>query len=66
MEKWVDIVPAILRKYNNTTHSKNGITRAAARDPKNELSTFINISLKAKNNILYPKLEAGDLVRTRI
>ena len=53
-------------KYNTTKHSTIGITPAEARDPKNEIATFINIRLKARQNILYPKLEPRDLVRTRI
>ena len=66
VEKWVNVLPAILKKYNNTKHSTIGITPSEARDPKNEVSTFINIRLKARQNILYPKLQPGDLVRTRI
>jgi len=59
VEKWVELVPGVVRKYNSTKHSTTGLTPNEARDPKNQLETFINIKLKSKSNLRYPKLEVG-------
>ena len=66
VENWVELVPGVVRKYNSTKHSTTGLTPNEARDPKNQLETFINIRLKSKSNLRYPKLEVGDSIRTRI
>ena len=62
VEKWVDLVPSVIKKCNNTKHSTIGLTPNEARDPENELETF---RLKSKYYLRYPKLEVGDFVRTR-
>jgi hypothetical protein len=65
-EKWVDLLPATLKKYNNTKHSTIGLTPVQAKRGDNDIEIWLNIKNKAEFNRKYEKLELGDLVRTYI
>ena len=60
--KWVDILPAITKQYNNTVHSSTKITPKDASLEKNEGFAYKNLLDKRKN--VKPKYEVNSLVRT--
>ena len=60
--KWVDILPAITKQYNNTVHSSTKLTPKDASLKKNEGYVYKNLLDKRKK--IKPKYEIGDLVRT--
>ena len=60
--KWVDILPAITKQYNNTVHSSTKITPNDASLKKNEGFVYKNLLDKRKN--VKPKYEVNSLVRT--
>ena len=62
-QEWVNLLPGILRKYNNTTHSTIGMSPNEAKESKNHVKVFLNITEKAKYNRKYPPLKKGDNVR---
>ena len=49
VEKWVEILPAILKKYNNKKHYTTGVTPNDKRDD-NKLKVWLNIKNKAEFN----------------
>ena len=66
VEKWVGMLPAILRKYNNTKHSTTGMTPNEAKQEDNTLKVWLNIRKKSEFNEFnrkYPPLKLGDSVR---
>ena len=63
VEKWVDMLPAILRKYNSTKHSTTGVTPNEANKEDNKLKVWLNIKNKAEFNRKYPPLKVGSFVR---
>ena len=63
VEKWVELLPAILRKYNNTKHSTTGMTPNDAKKEENKMKVWLNIKNKAVFNRKYPPLKVGDFVR---
>ena len=63
VEKWVDMLPAILRKYNNTKHSTTSVTPNEAKKEDNKLKVWLNIKNKAVFNRKYPPLKVGSSVR---
>jgi len=48
--EWVDILPKIVDKYNNTKHSTIKMTPVEAIKPENEVPVFNNINKKPKQN----------------
>ena len=49
--------------YNNKmVHSSTGLTPSEARQPQNELTAYLNMTLKAKHNRIYPGINIGDMV----
>ena len=60
--KWVDILPAITKQYNNTVHSSTKLTPKDASLKKNEGYVYKNLLDKRKK--IKPKYEIGDLVGT--
>ena len=60
--KWVDILPAITKQYNNTVHSSTKITPKDASLKKNEGFVYKNLLDKRKK--VKPKYEVNSLVRT--
>ena len=65
-DEWVNMLPAVLQKYNNRIHGTTKMSPGEARLDKNRLNVFFNISLKAQYNRDYPELVMGDSVRTYI
>ena len=65
-EKWVDILPAVLKKYNNTVHSTINMSPNDAKDKKNHFEVWLNIYNNSNFARKYPPLKVGDSVRTYI
>ena len=66
VEKWVEMLPAILRKYNTTKHSTTGITPNEAVKPSNHMMVWLYISKRATYNRKYEPIKVGDEVRTYV
>ena len=48
---WTDQIFPIQRTYNNkTVHSSNGYTPTQAKNPSNELDTYVNMQVKSTHN----------------
>ena len=60
---WVQLVPAILKRYNSLPHSTTSLSPNDAQKKGNELLVKFNIMNKAKFARKYPPLSLGDLVR---
>ena len=65
-EKWVDLLPAILKKYNNTKHSTISMSPNQATQGNNNIEIWLNIYNKANFNRKYAPLKKGSEVRTYI
>ena len=63
VEKWAKMLPAILKKYNNTKHSTTGLTPIEAKREDNKLKVWLNIKNKAEFKRKYPPLQVGNSVR---
>ena len=59
---WVDELPKVIKKYNNTIHHSTKMTPIDASKRKNENEVFKNLQDKRKKQ--KPKYKLGDLVRT--
>ena len=64
--RWIDILPAVLKKYNNRVHGTIEMTPIDARKPDNQIQVYMNIRQKAQFKRKYPKLNMSDQVRTYI
>jgi hypothetical protein len=65
-EQWVDMLPSIINKYNNTEHSTTGVKPNDAKKDENKVEVWLNIKNKAVYNRKYPNLIIGDKVRTYV
>ena len=65
-EKWAEVLPSVLKKYNNKVHSTIGMTPEKARKDENTIEVYLNIRQKAEFNRRYEKLGLGDMVRTLV
>ena len=65
-EKWVDLLPSVLKKYNNTQHSTTGMSPNDAKQGKNNIEIWLNIYNKASFNRKYPPIKMGSEVRTYV
>ena len=65
-ETWTEILPAVLKKYNNRIHGTIEMTPIEARKPENQIQVFFNIRQKAQFKRKYPDLKMSDQVRTYI
>jgi hypothetical protein len=65
-EKWIDLLPNILKKYNNTKHSSTGMPPNEAKRDDNSIQMYLNMRQKAQYNRTYPRLSIDSLVRTYI
>ena len=63
-DKWVGILPSVLKEYNNTKHSTTGMTPVEAKQTNNHDDVCLNIDNKANYNRRYPPLNNGSQVRT--
>ena len=61
--QWTKYIYPILLTYNNKmVHSSTGFTPNEARKPENELTVYLNMTVKAKHNRKYPDINIGDKV----
>ena len=60
--KWIDILPTIMKQYNNRVRTSTNLTPIQASLKKKEGYVYKNILDKRKK--IKPKYEIGDLVRT--
>ena len=59
--QWTDYIFEIVLTYNNKNiHSTTKFTPSQAKLPKHKFEVKLNISLQAKRNRTYPKVEVGD------
>jgi hypothetical protein len=65
-EKWVELLPSVLKKYNSRVHGTTGLSPNDARDDKNNIEVWLNIKQKAQYKRSYPPLSVGSSVRTYI
>ena len=65
-EKWVELLPSVLKKYNNTKHSTTGMSPHMAKQSSNHVEVWLNIHNKANFNRKYPPLKVGNYVRVYI
>ena len=63
-EKWVEILPSVLKKYNNTKHSTTGMQPNGAKKKDNHFEVWLNINSKAIYSRKCPPLSIGSQVRT--
>ena len=65
-EKWVELLPSVLKKYNNTKHSTIGMKPNGAKRKDNHIEAWLNIRSTTTFSSTYPPLKIGDNVRTYI
>ena len=65
-EKWIDILPAVLKKYNNIKHSTIGMSPNQAKQGNDNVEVWLNIYNKATFARSYPPLKKSSEVRTYI
>ena len=65
-EKWVELLPSVLKKYNNTKHSTTGMSPHMAKQSSNHVEVWLKIHNKANFNRKYPPLKVGNSVRVYI
>ena len=65
-QEWINLLPAVLKKYNNTKHSTIEMSPNQARQGNNNIEILFNIHSKASFNRKYPPLKKGSEVRTYI
>ena len=63
-ETWVDILPSVLKEYNNTLHSTTGMKPNEAKKKDNHFEVRLNISSNATYSRKSPPLKVGDKVIT--
>ena len=61
--EWVDIVPKLLTKYNNTKHRSISMTPKEASKKSNEGTVYFNLYGDMKTSKQKPKFKVGDKVR---
>ena len=65
-ESWTEILPSVLKKYNNRIHGTTELSPIDARKSENQIQVYMNIRQKAQFKRKYPKLNLSDQVRTYI
>ena len=65
-QHWINRLPSVLKKYNNTKHSTIRMTPNQAKQRKNNIEVWLNIKSKATYSRSYPPLIKGSEVRTYI
>ena len=64
--EWVDQLPAVIKKYNNTPTSTLQTSPNEASKKENELYVKLMLDRNIKNDRLYPKLSVNDMVRVTV
>ena len=62
--KWIDVLPKIIKQYNNRIHTSTKLSPTDASLKKNE--GFVYKSLLDKRKKVTPKFQINDLVRTAL
>ncbi len=65
-QEWINLLPSIIKKYNNTIHSTIGVTPNIAKEGHNNIEIWLNINEKASFNRKYQPLKVNDNVRVYI
>ena len=60
---YLDILPKILKQYNNTKHSSIKMTPIEASKKKNESTVYFNLYDNMEQLSSKPKVKVGDKVR---
>ena len=61
--KWTDALTPALKECNSTVHSSTRMTPTEAHKDDNEINVKVNLTLRAKNKIIYPRIEENDKVK---
>jgi transposase InsO family protein len=61
--KWINILPSLLKSYNETKHRSIKMTPIEASKPENEELVYFNMNNTKAIKIVKPKLKVGDFVR---
>ena len=64
--EWVDQLPAVIKKYNNTPTSTLQTSPNDASKKENELYVKLMLDRNIKSDRLYPKLSVNDMVRVKV
>jgi hypothetical protein len=62
-QEWINLLPSVLKKYNNTKHSTIGMSPNQAKQGNDNVEIWLNIINKANFNRKYPPLKKGSEVR---
>ena len=63
-KKYIDILPSLIDKYNNTKHRTIGCTPLVARQPSSYVQVFENLFKKSEERkVKSPQFHVGDRVR---
>ena len=65
-QHWINLLPSVLKKYNNTKHSTIRMSPNQARQGNNNIEVWLNIESKATYSRSYPPLKKSSEVRTYI
>ena len=66
LEKWTEVLPRILKKYNNTEHTTTGIKPNDAIDDDKKVDVWLGIKKHSQFDRKYEPLNVGDRVRVYI
>ena len=61
-EKWVEVLPSVVKKYNNQKHSTTDMSPNMAKRKDNHIEVWLNIRNKATLNRKYSPFKVGDLI----
>ena len=56
-EKWVDVLPSVLKKYNNTKHSTTGVSPHEAKKKNNHVEVWLKVIKPVLTASTYPPLK---------
>ena len=62
-EKWVDILPSVFKKHNNTKHPTTGLAPNEAAKPSNHMEVWLHTNSKATYSRRSPPLKVGNQVK---
>ena len=62
-EEWVDLLPSVLKKYNNQKHSTTDMSPNMAKMKDNHIEVWLNVHNKSLFERRYPPLKIGVRIR---
>ena len=65
-QEWINLLPSVLKKYNNTKHSTTGFSPNQATQGNDNIEIWLNIINKANFNRKYPPLKISSEVRVYV